>query len=274
VTPQAIPPDRRQPVTLRILLLIEEGGIFSGRFCTDVLTGLSDEIQAVCLVEGRAGVTGLLPVLLANFRHVGLIPLLKLAAVVAAKRVMAHLPPALVGVANSSVARIARHFGKPLLRLGNLNSPETYETLASFRPDLLITSVSTILREPLLSLPPLGCLNRHASLLPSYGGLFPVFQAVAHGEQRVGVTAHLMTEQIDGGPILWQVEVPIQKGDTVWSLYSRCYQLAGECVVRAVEVLKGLRPPRRIEPPPAPSYYSLPTPEHWHLFRRRGIPFA
>jgi phosphoribosylglycinamide formyltransferase-1 len=64
-------------------------------------------------------------------------------------------------------------------------------------------------------------LNIHPSLLPSFPGAHPVANALAHGVAITGVTVHFVDEKVDNGPIVTQVPVPVELGDTVDSLHAR-----------------------------------------------------
>jgi len=64
-------------------------------------------------------------------------------------------------------------------------------------------------------------LNIHPSLLPSFPGLDAQRQALEHGVQITGATVHLVTSELDGGPIVLQAAVPVLPGDTVESLSAR-----------------------------------------------------
>jgi phosphoribosylglycinamide formyltransferase-1 len=77
------------------------------------------------------------------------------------------------------------------------------------------------LGKPLLQAFPDAVLNIHPSLLPSFAGLHPQRQALDHGAKLSGVTVHLVTEQLDAGPILLQRSVPVLDDDTEDSLAAR-----------------------------------------------------
>jgi phosphoribosylglycinamide formyltransferase-1 len=78
-----------------------------------------------------------------------------------------------------------------------------------------------LLTEPFLSRFPNRIVNVHPSLLPAYPGRTPLEDALAAGEQEVGVTVHLVDEGIDSGPILAQEAVPVQYDDSVEGLRAR-----------------------------------------------------
>jgi phosphoribosylglycinamide formyltransferase-1 len=64
-------------------------------------------------------------------------------------------------------------------------------------------------------------LNIHPSLLPSFPGVDAQRQALAHGAKMTGATVHLVSDELDGGPIMLQAAVPVEEGDTVESLSER-----------------------------------------------------
>ena len=74
---------------------------------------------------------------------------------------------------------------------------------------------------PLIEAFPNRILNIHPSLLPSFPGLDAQRQAVEHGVKVSGVTVHLVTAELDGGPIIVQRAVPVMPGDTADSLAER-----------------------------------------------------
>lgn len=77
------------------------------------------------------------------------------------------------------------------------------------------------LGRPLLDAYPSAILNIHPSLLPSFPGLHPQRQALAHGVKVSGVTVHLVTDDLDAGPIVVQRTVPVLDGDTEETLAAR-----------------------------------------------------
>jgi phosphoribosylglycinamide formyltransferase 1 len=78
-----------------------------------------------------------------------------------------------------------------------------------------------LIGRPLLDAFPNRILNIHPSLLPSFRGLDAQRQALEHGVKVSGVTVHLVTPDLDDGPIVLQAAVPVQEGDTVDTLAAR-----------------------------------------------------
>ena len=75
--------------------------------------------------------------------------------------------------------------------------------------------------QPLLNAFPQRILNIHPSLLPSFPGLDAQRQALEHGVRVTGATVHLVTSELDGGPIIMQAAVPVRSADTVETLSAR-----------------------------------------------------
>ena len=68
-------------------------------------------------------------------------------------------------------------------------------------------------------------LNTHPSLLPAFKGWHPVRDALAYGVKVTGTTVHIVTEEMDAGPILAQEAVPVVPGDTEETLHERIKQV-------------------------------------------------
>jgi phosphoribosylglycinamide formyltransferase-1 len=93
------------------------------------------------------------------------------------------------------------------------------------------------LGKPLLQAFPDAVLNIHPSLLPSFPGLHPQQQALDHGAKLSGVTVHLVTEELDAGPILLQRSVPVLDDDTEDSLAARILAEEHVAYPAAVEMM-------------------------------------
>lgn len=113
-------------------------------------------------------------------------------------------------------------FGIPVYQPEKLRDSEELEQLIALQPDLIVTAAyGQILPKKLLETPKLGCINVHASLLPSYRGGAPIHKAIIDGNQETGVTIMYMVEKLDAGDILTQVKVPIEEEDHVGSLHDK-----------------------------------------------------
>lgn len=165
-----------------------------------------------------------------------------------------------------SFAELARRKGLPLFAPARPNQPEFSAEIAALRPDLLLAvGYTQILKDPLLSLPGLLPANFHASLLPAYRGMHPVFWCLRNGERWSGLTVHVMDRGIDTGDILYQVRVRTRADDSVASLYARIMEHSLPLVGRLVEDLSASRLPRSLQPETGASYYSALHEEDFRL---------
>ena len=96
------------------------------------------------------------------------------------------------------------------------------DALTARQVDLVcLAGFMRLVGQPLLDAFPNRILNIHPSLLPSFPGLDAQRQALEHGVQVTGATVHLVTSELDGGPIVLQAAVPVLPGDTVETLSAR-----------------------------------------------------
>src|SRR5512139_282125 len=88
-----------------------------------------------------------------------------------------------------SVKLLAQELNIPVIQPEKLKQPEAMEQLRLWNPDLIVVAAfGQILRKDVLELPPLGCINVHASLLPRWRGAAPINAAILHGDEKTGVT--------------------------------------------------------------------------------------
>jgi len=108
-------------------------------------------------------------------------------------------------------------------------------TLEAIAPDaIVVVAYGRIVPPWMLSLPRLGCINLHASLLPKYRGAAPIQWAVATGEAVTGNTTMLLEEGLDTGPILLQQEIPIGPGQTAPELFEVLAKAGAPLVVKTL----------------------------------------
>jgi methionyl-tRNA formyltransferase len=127
------------------------------------------------------------------------------------------------------VKTLADQLGLPVIQPNRLREPEFMEQLRIWSPDLIVVAAfGQILRPDVLELPPQGCINVHASLLPRWRGAAPIQAAIRHGDQEAGVTIMKMDSGVDTGPMLAQRAIPIQPDDTAGRLAEKLSTLGAE----------------------------------------------
>lgn len=118
-------------------------------------------------------------------------------------------------VTASPVKQVAQQAGLKVLQPETLKIEAAVAELAALQPDVIVVAAfGQILRKNVLTLPPHGCINIHASLLPRWRGAAPVAAAIRAGDTETGVTLMLMDEGLDTGPMLARRTVPITPGHT------------------------------------------------------------
>ena len=132
------------------------------------------------------------------------------------------------------VKLLAEKLGLPILQPTTLKDPEAVNQLEIMKPDLIVVAAfGQILRKDVLQLPPLGCLNVHASLLPRWRGAAPIQAAVLHDEI-TGVTIMKMDPGLDTGPILSQQTTPIPPDMTAGELFHILAQMGADLLVETL----------------------------------------
>ncbi|MCX8066089.1 MAG: methionyl-tRNA formyltransferase [Candidatus Hydrogenedentes bacterium] len=129
-----------------------------------------------------------------------------------------------------NIAKYALKHRIPVIWINRM-TPDELQPLKELLPDIIITSgFSIIFKKQLLSLPRIGCINVHSSLLPNHRGPNPFSAVILQGESESGVTFHIMDEGIDTGPIIAQERFPITESDTAYTVYCKASELAGKMV--------------------------------------------
>lgn len=132
----------------------------------------------------------------------------------------------------SPVKASALAHGLLVLQPPKVRQPEVVQQLRALAPAVIVVAAfGQILPSSVLSVPPHGCINVHASLLPRHRGAAPIPAAILAGDVQTGVTIMLMDEGMDTGPILSQAAIPILSDDTTASLTERLGCLGGQLLL-------------------------------------------
>ncbi len=141
----------------------------------------------------------------------------------------------------SAVAQEASRRGIPLFKPKTLRDPEAVQRLAEARADVLVVAAfGLLLPADVLALPPHGCINVHASLLPRWRGAAPIQRALLAGDEVTGVCIMQMDAGLDTGPVLLRREYRIGPGETTRSLTEALGALGAEALVEALARLPSL----------------------------------
>ena len=161
-----------------------------------------------------------------------------------------------------SVAELAQASGVPVLAPNTPNTPGVISHIATLQPDLIVSFYyRRLLCQALLSIPRLGAINLHGSLLPKYRGRAPVNWVLVNGETHTGVTLHHMIAQADAGDIIAQRVVLIAFEDTALTLFEKVTQAAVELFRDTFPLIKAGTAPRTPQDPAQATYFGARTPE-------------
>lgn len=137
------------------------------------------------------------------------------------------------------VKELALAHGLPVFQPIKVRAPEVIEQIRELRPDLIVVvAFGQILPKALLEIPPQGCVNVHASLLPRYRGAAPLNWCIVNGETETGVTTMLMDVGLDTGPMLLKKATPIDPDEDILSLHDRMSQLGADLLGETLDGLK------------------------------------
>lgn len=143
---------------------------------------------------------------------------------------------------SSPVKRAAQELGLPVFQPERIRDPDAIARLRDAAPDLLVVvAYGQILPASVLTIPRLGAINVHASLLPRWRGAAPVAHAILAGDRETGVTIMKMDEQLDHGPILGMRATPIGEREDAVELTARLAEMGAQLLVEVLARFDELR---------------------------------
>ena len=138
----------------------------------------------------------------------------------------------------SPIKKFASQSGLPLFQPQDVNAAESLAAIKEAGPDVIVVAAfGQKLGRAILELPPHGCINVHASLLPRWRGAAPIQRAIMAGDEITGVTIMLMDEGWDTGDIICQREVPIEPDETGGSLHDKLAKEGAELLLEALTAI-------------------------------------
>jgi len=168
-----------------------------------------------------------------------------------------------LAVESPAVKVLATERGLPILQPERVRDPAFLDALRALAPDLVVVAAyGRILPRTILDLPPRGCINVHASILPRHRGAAPIAHAILAGDAVTGVSIMVMTEEMDAGDVLLVHRTPIEPDDTAGSLGERLAAFGAVAIGDAIDGLHaGTLQPR---PQPAEGVTFAPRIEREH----------
>lgn len=166
----------------------------------------------------------------------------------------------------SPVKQTALKLGLPVLQPESVKDKEFLPVLQQLHPEVIVAvAFGQILPPAILQLPPLGCINVHASLLPRYRGAAPIHWAVMNGETETGITTMFMAAGMDTGDIILQFRTAIGAKETTGDVHDRLAVLGARALAETMSLLAEGRVPRQAQDEHKATYAPLLRREHERL---------
>lgn len=139
---------------------------------------------------------------------------------------------------STPVKETALKYDIPVYTPERVKDPAFVEQLRQIVCDVIVVvAFGQILSKEILELPPYGCINVHASLLPRWRGAAPMQWAILEGDEKTGVTTMLMEEGLDTGDMLLKAETVIRKEDTAETLHDRMSEMGRTLLLETLSAL-------------------------------------
>ncbi len=136
------------------------------------------------------------------------------------------------------VKQEAESRGIPVLTPASLKEPGLTDALRQYDADLFVVIAFRILPIKLFTIPRLGSINIHGSLLPKYRGAAPINWALINGETETGLSSFFLKREVDTGNVIGQVKTSIAEDDTYDSLAEKMSAMAGPFLLETLDAIE------------------------------------
>lgn len=165
-------------------------------------------------------------------------------------------------LAPSPVKQAALAYGLEVWQPEKIKDTAFQAELSALKPDVIVVvAFGQFLPKNLLTLPPLGCINVHASLLPQYRGAAPIHWAIINGEQLTGVTTMYMDTGMDTGDMILKAETAISADETTGKLHDKLKMMGAGLLAETLRLIAKQAAPRMPQDNNSATYASLLTRE-------------
>lgn len=145
----------------------------------------------------------------------------------------------------SPVKALALENNIPVFQQNSLRDGEAERVLRELAPDLIaVVAYGKLIPQEIIDLPPLGCINIHASLLPKYRGSAPIQWSVINGDKITGMTSMYIEKELDAGDMIFKATTEIGEFETSGELFERMCPIGGELLVKTLRAIEDGTAPR------------------------------
>jgi len=181
--------------------------------------------------------------------------------------------PLIVSPVTPNIITLAWQVGIPVWQVHESTAPAFAEQVAALQPDFLcVACFDQRLPDHVLAIPRWAALNVHPSLLPRHRGPAPIFWTFRSNERTAGVSIHVLTPQLDAGPLVAQRAVAIVEGQRAEVVERRCARVGGRLLGHVLRMWHVLTPISQCET--IATYEPWPGPEHFHVPRSWNVAHA
>jgi len=138
----------------------------------------------------------------------------------------------------SPVKMLAIEHNLPIYQPNTLKDETVQAILRKYKADIMVVAAyGMLLPKVVLSIPRLGCLNIHPSLLPRWRGAAPIQRTIMAGDKVSGVTIMQMDEGLDTGPILLQQPYQLNESETSQTLHDEMAEMGAKCLIETLNLI-------------------------------------
>lgn len=150
----------------------------------------------------------------------------------------------------------------PVYQPVKVREESVVEQIRSMKPEaIVVVAFGQILPESILQIPPYGCINVHASLLPKYRGAAPMQWSIIDGEKETGLTTMYMAKGLDTGDMILKETVPILPKETGETLHDKLSVMGGPLILKTLQQIQNGTAPRIPQDDSKSCYASMLTKE-------------
>jgi methionyl-tRNA formyltransferase len=160
----------------------------------------------------------------------------------------------------SAVKQYAVAHNLPVLQPEKLKNPEFINILRGYNADLFVVVAFRMLPEIVWTMPPLGTINVHGSLLPKYRGAAPINWAIINGEKETGVTTFFLKHEIDTGDVIFREKMPIGEDENIGEIHDKMMALGADALLKTVKAIDN----QSVIPQPQPDEAATHAPKIFH----------
>lgn len=133
------------------------------------------------------------------------------------------------------VKAVAQSAGIPVFQPVSFKEPGSIDQLKSLKPELMVVvAYGLILPTEVIQIPPKGCVNIHASILPRWRGAAPIQRSILEGDTETGVTIMYIEPRLDAGPMILKAKTPIAATESAGDLHDRLSDLGATTLIAAL----------------------------------------